>query len=264
MWKANKEKGSLVVSATTKLESYPVGHPSAYENLGWTMENVEMHAHSESELQQDDKRCIQDLDVSLASATDNYGKSEEFTKPMLRNSTKEVSVTLLSNLGSQLEDCKEEESVKSSSQVSNNESQSKISKRHWQSEPRWGRANDKPLFKAIRTLEKEGTLNLDELLKIDARYMPCFSRGILKLIELTEWKGHPRNLVKRIQTLSQPKDLSAREMKLLRKLLKGIDEDAIDYEELLYNFPGKRIEQIKEVSEEIMSRRSMFDINIPE
>ena len=82
------------------------------------------------------------------------------------------------------------------------------------------------------------------------------------MIELTEWKGHPRNLVKRIQTLAQPKDLSAREMKLLRKLLKGIDEDAIDYEELLYNFPGKRIEQIREISEEIMSRRSMFDINI--
>lgn len=135
-------------------------------------------------------------------------------------------------------------------------------RRHWQSEPRWGRAEDKNLYRVLRELEANGTLTLEEILQTSTRHNIYNNKGIHELMRLSEWKGHAKNIVRRIQRLSKPQSLSAREMKLFKRLYKKQKVDGTpNYEEMLYEFPGKTIDILQEAGELYLSSKKCPSCN---
>jgi len=58
----------------------------------------------------------------------------------------------------------------------------------------------------------------------------------------------------RIKKLSN-KEYSVRDIKLLKKLLRNTEQYEIDYEEILYNFPGKSMNDVKSICDTLFSRR---------
>lgn len=128
----------------------------------------------------------------------------------------------------------------------------------WQSDhqkKRWGRDDDKRLFGVIRSLEKQGLLSLQEILEMDANTQACSNKGVSALAKKFKWKSLKKYLVFRIQSL-WGKEFSVRETKLLKRIIKkNYNYENLDYENILYNFPGKTLERVMEVSEEIVRSR---------
>ena len=69
----------------------------------------------------------------------------------------------------------------------------------------------------------------------------------MRLAEMINWKGSRVRLFNRISAVCKLSNFSVREMKLLKRIVKkefsGIP---IDYERVLYEFPGKTMRQIKQ------------------
>lgn len=70
------------------------------------------------------------------------------------------------------------------------------------------------------------------------------------------WRGTMKRLIRRIKSVGKLKELSVREFKRLKRLIKNrfIGRE-IDYEALLYDFPGKTLQQLREASEGIIKNR---------
>ena len=131
----------------------------------------------------------------------------------------------------------------------------------FQCRPRWGRDMDKKLFKTLRDMERTGEIFIDEVLMLDPKYEAPYHAGIQKLSEVLRWKGQLKCLVHRIQKLAQPQGFSVRDKKLLRKQLRTqYSNKPVNYDELIYHFPGKSIEDLKELCKEILSG-SNFNLN---
>ncbi|CAI2361455.1 unnamed protein product [Moneuplotes crassus] len=120
---------------------------------------------------------------------------------------------------------------------------------------RWGKKEDKTLFYAIRQLEKQGVLKLDDLFDIeprDARY-----NIILRYLrnELG-WKSVFKDLVKRIKTRISD-SFSHREIKQLKNIIKKeYNYRNLDYEKILYDFPGKSLARVTEVADLIVRSKT--------
>lgn len=113
-------------------------------------------------------------------------------------------------------------------------------------EQRWRRNDDKELFKLIREFERKGILTLSEIMEMSTK--DAFSSKVLTLIARSfNWKGLNKQLLTRIQNLSS-RDFSARELKQLKSTLKKqYKYKNLDYDELIYNFPGKSMHRLQEV-----------------
>ena len=122
---------------------------------------------------------------------------------------------------------------------------------------RWGRANDRQLFKTINEWEANGKLNIAEVLKIRKRLTPAQEEVFQNLSMKVLWRGQIRHLVIRIQSLFKRSKFSVREFKLMRRILRTQYKDReIDYDKLLENFPGKTKEYlVKECEEYIELKR---------
>ena len=120
---------------------------------------------------------------------------------------------------------------------------------------RWGRTEDRKLFLLLRKLEKEDKINIEEILQMDADTEAYGNHGIHLLAQKFGWKSLMKNLVQRIQALYK-KDFSVREIKLLKQILKKeFNYQNLDYEKILFHFPGKRIQRLKEVCDQIIDCR---------
>ncbi|CAI2360221.1 unnamed protein product [Moneuplotes crassus] len=104
---------------------------------------------------------------------------------------------------------------------------------------RWGKCQDKKLFAAIRSLEKQGVLQLESLLAMNTETEADNNQGVAALAEKIQWKCKFKNLVYRVKKLSNKK-FSFREVKALKRIIKKEYQDKpIDYDKVLYHFPGK-------------------------
>jgi len=109
---------------------------------------------------------------------------------------------------------------------------------------RWGRKEDKELFKQIYLLEKQGAISLTELSQINTNdFEMTKDVGLNILVEKFNWKSELKALVIRIQNCLSDK-FSVRETRLLKKLCKKSSPP--NYEEILYNFPGKSMKRVVE------------------
>ncbi|CAI2387863.1 unnamed protein product [Moneuplotes crassus] len=116
---------------------------------------------------------------------------------------------------------------------------------------RWGRKQDKILFKTIREMEKQQIITLDELLNLDPTLTFKDDEAIQELCIRSKWNAHPGKLLTRIQSLSKH-EFSFREIKELKKILRRkYNYKNIDYNEAIYEFPGKSMAALKKMINQI-------------
>jgi hypothetical protein len=124
--------------------------------------------------------------------------------------------------------------------------------------PRWGRENDKILFKTIRELELKGLVSLDHLLTIKVVHEAVKDGQMILLANQVNWIGPIRNLARRIKSLSSQKRLSVRENKLLKRIVRRDYKDTdINYDKLLDEFPGRSQRFLEPIVKKI-KKRSKF------
>lgn len=100
-------------------------------------------------------------------------------------------------------------------------------------------------------MEKEGVLNFDELMTIQPR-QAYRHKGVCLLAKRFGWKTIVRNLVTRIRNL-QEKDFSVREVKLMKQIIKkDYKYMNVNYDDIIYHFPGKSLARVIEVGENIV------------
>ncbi|CAI2382713.1 unnamed protein product [Moneuplotes crassus] len=116
---------------------------------------------------------------------------------------------------------------------------------------RWGLKQDKNLCKIIKDLSKEGKIDLQQILKLKPIYEAYQSSDVELLADILEWKNPLRTLVTRIQKIYS-RGYSKREIKRLKKNLKNLQGQAdIDYDELIYDFPGKTMEEFVAICKDL-------------
>ncbi|CAI2360040.1 unnamed protein product [Moneuplotes crassus] len=118
---------------------------------------------------------------------------------------------------------------------------------------RWGKCHDKKLFAAIRFLEKKGILKLNDLLTMNASTEAKCDQGVKILANKISWNWQYENLVERVKNLSDKK-FSFREIKTLKRIIKKeYRHKPLDYEKILYHFPGKTVEKLMATCDHIMA-----------
>ncbi|CAI2359130.1 unnamed protein product [Moneuplotes crassus] len=116
---------------------------------------------------------------------------------------------------------------------------------------RWGRKQDEILFKTIREMEQQQIITLDELLNWDHTLTLKDNEAIQELCIRSQWKAHPGKLLTRIQSLSKH-EFSFREIKKLKQILRRkYNYKNIDYNEVIYGFPGKSMAALKKMINQI-------------
>ncbi|CAI2359805.1 unnamed protein product [Moneuplotes crassus] len=110
---------------------------------------------------------------------------------------------------------------------------------------RWGRNQDKVLFQTIRDMEQDQIIILDEILNLNSHSNNY--EGIEQLKERSGWKACHAKLLTRIKSLYSS-EFSFREIKKLKKILRNTyNFGEIDYEKLIYEFPGKTMTVLTEI-----------------
>ena len=121
--------------------------------------------------------------------------------------------------------------------------------------PRWSREDDKKLFAKIREFEREGLITFKHILKINPRHKLRKFKTLAKLASSVNWEPPLPKMVERIQILSRPQ-FSVRELKQLKSIIYHEYKDApVDYDKILYEFPGRTYERVVEVVDEVLAKK---------
>mmetsp|Transcript_12603 Transcript_12603/g.14181 ORF Transcript_12603/g.14181 Transcript_12603/m.14181 type:complete len:193 (-) Transcript_12603:101-679(-) len=124
---------------------------------------------------------------------------------------------------------------------------------------RWNRTDDKHLWKIIRTVSLDMNIDLENVVKEIAsndqsshwaKILPVLKSQVesfsqSQTLDQVDKKGM-KFFIKRVIKLDAMRDVSRREHKLIRKLLRSNKEDInINWESILFHFPGKRVAELK-------------------
>lgn len=109
---------------------------------------------------------------------------------------------------------------------------------------RWSKAHDRALFLTLQDLTKEFGLTLQDFAKIEKRVPPLKKQILEKLTELHDWRGDIYSLRNRIQKRLLEVSFTAREQRVLKRLLKKEDQGQIPFEKIVDHFPGKTFQQV--------------------
>lgn len=104
---------------------------------------------------------------------------------------------------------------------------------------RWRKSDDTVLLSELRNLLRDNALSLDSFYKLSIEEYD--NALYTQLIKRSGWKGTPLTLVQRIKKIYKlPQSLSCREKKKLRKMYYAqLKDNALNWDTLLCNFPGK-------------------------
>ena len=111
---------------------------------------------------------------------------------------------------------------------------------------RWRKTDDKNLFICLKESLDKFNMNLNEFWCYSIKnYRPPI---LMNLIEKVGWRGSVTSFIQRIIKLyNSSRKLSCREMKKLRMTYYSqIRNNEVDWNQILYNFPGKDIDYLKE------------------
>jgi hypothetical protein len=126
---------------------------------------------------------------------------------------------------------------------------------------RWGRDKDKVLFQLIHDMEKQNLLTLEGLANIDLNEAYNNEEALL-LAHKFGWKTIVKNLIIRIKSLIN-RDFSIREMKNLKRIIKKeYKYKKLDFEKIIYDFPGKTMQRLQEVCDEIVDCKSKRNLSM--
>lgn len=178
-------------------------------------------------------------------------------KPTFKNTTENFAMDTLQKPNVKLE-CKirkETQDMKNVSYCTSFEEDKESKNNQGGAKKRWRREDDKRLFSVIRSLEREGHLTLEELTHMNPATEACGHKGVSMLAKIFEWKSLKKHLVIRIQSLVK-RDFSVRETKNLKRILKKeYNYENLNYEKIIYEFPGKSFARLIEVCDHIVKNR---------
>jgi len=111
---------------------------------------------------------------------------------------------------------------------------------------RWGKEEDRKLFQKLRDVCMQQGLEISQFL-IPYKDLSFESQEVLKYLKISfDWKGSSKDLLYRIHKVGNNKGFSARDTKLLRKLIlaQSKNQGGYDFKSLEYYFPGKSSDDI--------------------
>lgn len=124
---------------------------------------------------------------------------------------------------------------------------------------RWRKKDDNVLFRELIILLRERNISVQEFLAMHKTSLGISITEILK--QRVKWKGITGALIDRILKLTKnERKLSYRDFKRLRKLYyQQLRNKNVDWDYLLFSFPGKTLEYIKEVCFSFPRRESILE-----
>jgi UDP-2,3-diacylglucosamine pyrophosphatase LpxH len=103
------------------------------------------------------------------------------------------------------------------------------------------------MFKLLNQTCKEKGINPSEFWVEDKKIWAAHKDILCKIRLETNWKGTKNELLRRIRKVALKSSFSAREVKLLRKLVNEQKKNGYtNFEEIQYYFPGKTVEMMEE------------------
>ena len=103
------------------------------------------------------------------------------------------------------------------------------------------------VFRLLKEYCKEEDLEVTDFWKND-RWLPPEHKNILAQVKKEiNWRGTKKELLKRIRKQARMTEFSAREVKLITKLVNQQKKHGFrDFKAMVYYFPGKSVEMIEE------------------
>jgi len=108
------------------------------------------------------------------------------------------------------------------------------------------------LFATYRIMWRQSMLNLKDVVTGSLRKNKAHKQLISMVADKAKWKGKISMLVRRIKRILNNSKLSVREKQdLTRMYKKQVKIGKIDWESILYEFPGKTLIHVKEIWKDI-------------
>lgn len=123
---------------------------------------------------------------------------------------------------------------------------------HKKTHTRWPKEKDIPLFAKFKELCEEYQITTLEFLNISDETSYLYTRILGRLLSCSDWKGTCDTLLNRIKRISNKKGFSAREGRLLKKLMKSVRRGKTTMDEILKIFPGRSMKDIQEFIDDQM------------
>ncbi len=104
------------------------------------------------------------------------------------------------------------------------------------------------MFHVLQTLCKKAGVDISNFYNPDLELTDELDEILIKLVFETKWRRSRKiELLQRIRKIASDHSFSVRDGKLLKRLvLKQVKDGSTDFESLLYYFPGKTVEMLKE------------------
>lgn len=121
---------------------------------------------------------------------------------------------------------------------------------------RWGKEEDRELFKKIRELCRSMSIDINNFYRADYATKMCYKDLLNELLVGINWKGTPELLMKRIHKFTSKQSVSVREGKAIRKVINSkFTESDLSIEELSYYLPGRTTEILENFIQKEISKR---------
>ena len=121
---------------------------------------------------------------------------------------------------------------------------------------RWGKNEDVEMYRILLRLERETKISIEDLLAINPKSARLDQNPLLQLVaQELRWRRPLPKLLKRIQKICAPSNFSVRELHSFKRKIKEQHTNGdIDYDELMVEFPGKSLLQIKDAASDYLEQ----------
>ena len=129
---------------------------------------------------------------------------------------------------------------------------------------RWGRKEDKDVFNKLCERLEEINKSVEEFFNFDSSAIfdninlkikgRLQNEVVSRLCKDTNWRKDPYFLLKRLLKLYSNQTFSVREVKTLKRTIRGLKQNStLNEKSILYNYPGKTLKNLKETIKNILS-----------
>ena len=120
---------------------------------------------------------------------------------------------------------------------------------------RWGKAEDKYLYERLLQYLTYAEINIEDLSYPQSMSNINHYKMLLNLKRELRWVGTTRQILKRICILKWNPKLSVRDKRKLRRILREqIDQNSINFQEIIYEFPFKDVRELKSIFTKFLSK----------
>jgi len=110
---------------------------------------------------------------------------------------------------------------------------------------RWSKAQDITLFEAFKKLLKGRKMALSKFRTLKGKMTTNQRTLLFDLKEESHWRGNIYSLLGRLKKIMAQSTFTAREIRLLKRLVKTQWNETIDFKQILTNFPGRAMKDLK-------------------